>query len=902
MTPTDERKSRRFAANPLFIIAISFAAGIVAARAIDVHAVFWLIAACGAAVLAVTAIRERLRGIIILAAFLLAGGFSFEALRISIPENDLGRMYDAGAIADRTPVLVTGSVVRPPEASPDGFYLKLNVTAINPGTGDVPVAGAVRVFAPNSDDGNAVGVLRMGDGVKAGCELTRANEFRNPGATPRREILDSQGIDATCSLKRGVLPEIQSRSDRRWLSLASDARIAVVGRFAGLFEPRTAGVLTASLLGNKHFLDRDTGRLFREGGTFHILVISGLHVTVIGGLILFFVRRITRRRLLQFLVSAGLLWMFAFAVGGEVPVVRAAMMFTAVLFARVLYRKLEPLNGLGLCALLLLVLRPDEVFDRSFQMTFLSMCALVGFAFPMLAKLRSIGEWRPDPRTPFPPVTDRLLRIVCETFYWRDETWKFESEGRIWSAAIFKTPISQISSRPFIQKTLRWIFEGAVVSLIMQIWMLPVSALYFNRVSYSAVATNLWVSVFIAAESVLAIVAVVVASISESVARPLVVIVERLNGILLWLPDMLYAHDLAGTRVPAYDGFGVVVYYLFFVPLIVLAVALARWNPVPDRPSPRAAEWQFRIVKLSVATLICFSFVMTMTPFSKGSPNGRLHVDFIDVGQGDSALVTFPDGTTMLVDGGGRPDFGAKSNSAGPGAAERFEPDRPSIGETVVSRFLWTRGISRIDYVVATHADADHIEGLVDIAANFRIGMFLAGRFPEGDVNFTRLRNELDRRSVPVYAVGRGDSISVGRSLVEFLHPVPSHDAANSGGNNQSVVLRIAFGARRILMTGDIERESERELAAVADLRADVVKVAHHGSRTSSTAAFVESTKAAFAIFPVGSRSPYGHPHADVVERWRKSGAQTLTTGECGTLTVSTDGSELRIERFVRPP
>lgn len=901
MTPTNVRPHQRFATNPLFFIAVSFAVGIALARAVEGYAGIWLTAACGFGLLTIASTSVRLRGWMILAAFVFTGAFSLEASRVSVPANDLGRLYDAAIISDRSPVAVAGTVSGTPEASPDGYFIRLRADTLVTGSGTQSVSGMVRVFVPFADETTTEITVASGDRIDVLCEITRASEFRNPGAPRRSEILDSQGLDATCSLKRGVVPTINLAAEPAWTNLVSLARSMLVRRFLELFEPRTAGILNASLLGNKNFLDRETARLFREGGTFHILVISGLHVTVIGGFVLYVVRRLTRRRWIQFIASSALLWAFGFAVGGEIPVVRAAMMFTAVLAARLLFRRLEPLNGLGFCALALLAYHPEELFDRSFQMTFLSMYALTGFAFPLLGKLRAIGEWRPDPSTPFPPVTDRFLRFLCETIYWRDHRWKFESGGRIWSARLSKNPLILVSSRPFLQTAMRWMFEGAIVSFVMQIWMLPVSALFFNRISFSAVASNLWVGALIGVETVLALLTVAVAAASSEAARPLAAIVEMINRLLLWLPAEFYRLDLAGTRVPAYGGAGIAVYIVFFAPLLVLTVAAARWRPVSPVPFQCRKRSHLRIVRLSIMAIAALSIVMSTTPFSRDPADGRLHVDFIDVGQGDSSLLTFPDGTLMLVDGGGRPDFSRRSTSP-IGGIGPFEPDRPSIGETVVSRFLWSRGISGIDYVVATHADADHIEGLTDVVANFRVGLFLAGRFPGNDENFTRLSRELFRRSVPMIDIGRGDSMRIGGATVEFLHPETDQTAIDSAGNNDSVVIGVTFGKRRILLTGDIEREAERDLVMTGNLRADVVKAPHHGSKTSSTQAFVDATRAAFVVIPVGLRSPYGHPNEEVVRRWRESGSETITTGENGAISVVTDGSQLKIETFVRPP
>jgi competence protein ComEC len=149
-----------------------------------------------------------------------------------------------------------------------------------------------------------------------------------------------------------------------------------------------------------------------------------------------------------------------------------------------------------------------------------------------------------------------------------------------------------------------------------------------------------------------------------------------------------------------------------------------------------------------------------------------------------------------------------------------------------------------------------------------------------------------------------------GAATVEVLYPPPTvsardEDEADAGalpsGNDDSVVLRVRYGARCFLLTGDIERGAEASLVAAGDdLRCDVLKIAHHGSRTSSTPAFVAAARPAFAVVSVGLASPFGHPNPEVVERWRASGAQVLQTGRRGTISFTTDGRDLRVETFVR--
>lgn len=335
---------------------------------------------------------------------------------------------------------------------------------------------------------------------------------------------------------------------------------------------------------------------------------------------------------------------------------------------------------------------------------------------------------------------------------------------------------------------------------------------------------------------------------------------------------------------------------MYYAPLILLILRLANWRPVSaiigkEIVPSRSTLWFLLVAQLALV------LVLVAHPLSARHSGGNLRVDFLDVGQGDSALVTMPNGATLLVDAGGRPEFWRQSEESEPG---QFEPDVRPIGESVVSEFLWARGLAEVDYVLATHADADHIDGLNNVVANFDVRGALVARTPSADLEYQKFAATLRRRRVPAIVIGSGDTLQFGEARATVLWPPANGSASAPSTNNASVVMLLEFGAHKLILTGDIERSGELALTQDPEkLRCDLVKVAHHGSRTSSSEQFVKATHARFAIVPVGQTSMFGHPHAEVIERWIANGARVMTTGEWGTITVTSDGKELQIETFM---
>jgi competence protein ComEC len=384
----------------------------------------------------------------------------------------------------------------------------------------------------------------------------------------------------------------------------------------------------------------------------------------------------------------------------------------------------------------------------------------------------------------------------------------------------------------------------------------------------------------------------------------LISITNSLNWAMVHSVDPFTNVNAASIRLPEYTGWASAVYGLYYLPLSVLVGSLSTWQPLDLPGSQIKNQRRVRINAMAFFGQLLAIGLIVAHPLSAGRATGKLRVDFLDVGQGDSALVTFPDNTTLLIDGGGRPGPFQKESGAGEveaGGDEAFERETRSIGESVVSEYLWWRGLDHVDYILATHADADHIDGLNDVARNFEVRAALVARASRNDQEYARFAQTLADRKVPLRIIGAGDLLRFGEVSAKVLWPAPVADPNAPSRNNDSIVLRLQFGERALLLTGDIEMAGERGmLQANEDLRADVVKVGHHGSKTSSTEAFIAAAQPRFAVISVGQTSIFGHPNVEVVERWRRSGAQVLTTGNAGTITVKTDGRDLELETFVK--
>jgi len=256
--------------------------------------------------------------------------------------------------------------------------------------------------------------------------------------------------------------------------------------------------------------------------------------------------------------------------------------------------------------------------------------------------------------------------------------------------------------------------------------------------------------------------------------------------------------------------------------------------------------------------------------------DGRLRLTVLDVGQGDGLVLRSPAGHVRLVDAGGTYDG-------------HFD-----MGEAVVGPYLWSLGIARLDGLVVTHAHPDHAGGIPAIVRGFSVREAWEGPAPRKDLVYDDLDAALTLAGIPRRSVARGMSEVWDGVSIRILGPSPAGGRPWRTRNDDSVVLEVAFGEVRLLLTGDVEGPGEARLAAG---HAAIVKVPHHGSRSSSSPGFVERVAPRIALVSAGFRNRFGHPDPVVVARYRRVGRVLCTSGE-GALTVSTDGRRIWVETY----
>jgi competence protein ComEC len=399
------------------------------------------------------------------------------------------------------------------------------------------------------------------------------------------------------------------------------------------------------------------------------------------------------------------------------------------------------------------------------------------------------------------------------------------------------------------------ISETFAMSLTAQAGVFPLIAGAFNRIIFSGLALNMIGIPLVGLIMAVGYIFLPISFLSGGLAKLLAMVIAFLIKVFMLSTHLLDGVHFLSYRIPTPPLLVVVGYFLFLLLFLLPSQA-------------RKIKW---FSGLGFAA--CFSLLI-FYPFSSAVKN--FTVTFIDVGQGDSLLVEFPGAKKMLIDGGGLP-------------VGTFD-----IGESVVSPFLWNKGIKKIDTLVLTHAHPDHLNGLTAVARNFRIGEFWEVGSPPQDEKYADLKKTL--LTVPQKRVVEGFVFREGLVTIEALFPKADIPPVFAPDNDRSLVLRISYGTTFFLLPSDIGVNAEQEiLAKGAVLESQVLKSPHHGSRSSSSPAFVKSVAPEIVVISVGRGNLYGLPHPDILERYRECGAKIYRTDLDGAIEISSDGRHISV-------
>ncbi len=695
--------------------------------------------------------------------------------------------------------------------------------------------------------------LPYGSRIEFQGKVRRPHNYNDPGSFDDVHFLARQQIYWNASGDASTVHILPGRCGNRIAGMIFSIRSASLNRLDQLYanDPYANGMMQAVLIGATAKLDRMWTEDYRSTGTFHALVISGSHVAVLAAVLLFFLRICAVPRGVALLLAVLAAWLYAGVTGWQAPVLRSAAGMSLYGLGRIFFREGRLLNILAAVALIFILADPEQLFDPSFQLSFLAVALIGAFVIPALeatstplaAGLRQLDNTGADPRLAPKSAQFRLeMRLLADTL-----------------------PIPAKAAQFVVVLTARcclYLWDIFITSFFIQVGLALPMIVYFHRLSASGLTANAIVVPVLSAIVPLGFMAIAANStLLAHLCAGLLNLAKLAVGFhARWEPDW---------RIPAPP---------FWLAALFTAALIFAALRVNTRTKSR---WRIVIGWAAIAATLA---LIVAHPFPAAVEHGKLELSAIDVGQGDSLLVTFPQGPLMLIDAGGIPSFG------------RTRKPGLDIGEDVVSPYLWTRSIKRLDIVVMTHAHEDHMGGMSAVLRNFHPRELWTGATQDSP-EWRGVRDTAQRLHIPIRHMQRGAPFPFGGTTMQILAPGPDYLPDAVPKNDDSLVMRVRFGATSLLLTGDMEKKIERELASLGLLEHDdVLKVGHHGSRTSSTPTLLDLERPTFGIISDGFDNTYGHPHPLTLKALEEHRTTVFRTDEEGLITVVSNGRAITVE------
>nr|WP_280921103.1 DNA internalization-related competence protein ComEC/Rec2 [Paenibacillus turicensis] len=755
-----------------------------------------------------------------------------------------------------TKLNLQGVILEPPEIDGDRvrFTLAAHEIEFMPKISSINKEKlAVQLTLATKDEINIAKSWKRGDIISFSGTLEQPNTATNFEGFNYRLYLQKQGIHWIVKVEGAsvvTLLEKESFSPLAFLAHVDLFRQHIGSIIDELFPDWQGGYMKGLLIGITDDLSDDKYKQFTNLGMTHILAISGTHVAINIGLVFGLLRllKVTRER--AYSTVFWLLPIYVFMTGFSPSVLRAGLMTMLGIFLlkRGLFK--DGLNTLSVVAFVMLIWQPYYLFNISFQLSFAVTAGIIVFT-------------------------------------------------------------------PFIKPYLLWlpakIRDGIAITIAAELISFPLTLYYFNQYSLLSMLANLALVPIISAITLpVGTISLLLGSIWLPLGKSLAFIVQWLNlatfSITKWLNEMsgfmTYWKSPSMLWILIYYVMLYLMFYLQHRPKLELSTnthSLHDTVPLENANINRGRDSLQYVFKAGYYIFfIAWFMIMLVIAYQPLNEKGIGYVQFIDVGQGDCILITTPSGINILVDGGGTVSFRK------PKDAWRSRKVPYEVGEKTVVPLLKKRGIHKLDIVIMTHADQDHIGGLQAVLTHFPVRALVKNGSIAQSKTLTKLLETALAKDIPIYSAYRGMGLALDPlTSIDFVYPEAKPDGSIpiiKDQNHESIVFYLTMDGVRFLFTGDMDIAAEDAIMNLEKspkrLQAEVLKIAHHGSKTSTSLDWLKAIKPKLTVIPVGSRNSYGHPHPNVLQHIDEQGIPIYRTDQNGEVQMKVDGGQLSFRTY----
>ena len=664
--------------------------------------------------------------------------------------------------------------------------------------------------------------LEYGDKILIKGEFVEPSESRNYGGFDYKEYLKSIKIHGT--IKADSIEILAKNSNNLIFTFANNINLKIKENIKKLIPEKYSAIFTGLILGDTSKVEEEVNEDFKIANISHVLAISGMHITYIVMGIEFVLKKGIGKRKTR-IITIIILVIYMFITGFMPSVVRSSIMGIIMLISKLIYRKNDIWTSISLSLLILLIYNPFLILNVGLQLSYLGTIGIVCFNKNVYNFLRK-------------------LKI-------RNKKIKYRINRKF---ILFMDKIKEMLS----------------VTLSAQIVILPILLFNFNILGIYFFISNILVSIIIGPIIIVGFVCILISFVSIEITKILSIFMSVGIQILISISEISHL-PFSKIYIPTPKVWQIVSYYICVIVINRIYIAFNLKNPdftsIRIRNLVALLKFKFRqnrnkVLKVLIV-LVSLVFILNTIP-------EKLKIHFVDVGQGDCTFITTPQNKTILIDGGGS-------------MSEEYD-----VGKSTLLPYILDRGYTKLDYVFISHFDQDHVGGILTILEELRVGQVYISKQEQDSENYQKFLKIVEDKKIKVKVLKQGDCLKIEKNLYfDILWPIEEQIQENVLNNN-AMVMKLRYGKFSMLFTGDIEAIAEEKILdfykekGESILKSDVLKVAHHGSKTSTTQSFFEKVNPKICLIGVGKNNMFGHPTTEVLERI--NGTKIYRTDENGEI------------------
>ena len=719
----------------------------------------------------------------------------------------------------------------------------------------------------NESNSKLMKKLEFGTKIKLAGEYTAPEGQRNFKGYSYKEYLMTKEIYGTVKIENSNDVETIKKNQSNFFEKMINKVANLLKRKVEILLPEnSASLLKGILLGDCTDISSDIKENFKECNLSHMLAVSGAHLSyLIIGINIILSKKIFGKRASKIITIFGII-IFMNITNMSPSIERAGISSIICIIASLIHRKPDSINAVAIAVLCTVIKNPLSILNVGMQLSYAGTLSLLLFANGR-EENNSSGILKNSEKK---EESKEIVKLKEKTEKQKEDN-KDEREIEKINANIFWNLCKRI---------MKYLLESIKVTLCANILIMPLTVYKFNIISLNFILANLVAGPLLGLSLILGLIMLVTSFVSLNIAKLFSVILNIILIILMKSTKLI-------SQIP-YSNITVITPHLISIVIIYTIIFLGYYiAKSPELRKKLKTKNKLIIKTITIVLSIAIISVATLRLLEEK----KLKVYFVDVGQGDCTYLKTPSEKNILIDGGGNRD------------KEKYD-----VGKKVLLPYLLDRRVKKLDYIIVSHFDADHAQGLEAVIQNIKVKNIIVCKQASNSALYQEIMKLCKKKKVNIITVKRGQTIKVDKYVhFEILHPGDIMLDDGKGGLNANAIVAkmyctIKNKTTTIMFTGDIEEKAEEELVKIYGdkLKADILKVAHHGSKTSSTAGFLKCVSPKIALIGVGKDNTFGHPNSGVLSRLENINAKIYRTDKLGEITVTISKNKTSIKTMIK--